>query len=137
MTESDKVEIGAKLIAAAEEDELPFLGWKEASDSDKRVALIKALKAGNVAFADVISGPIGSELRTETNFVDLTLAEALAVFATQSAEDVCRFVIDHVGGVISALITSLQTQGAIFVRAGLTWKHWATSASTRRTPSQR
>ena len=75
-------------------------------------SLIKALKAGNVAFADVISGPLpGSGLRTETNTVDLTVADALEVFATQSATDVCRFVIARVDGVISALITSLKTRG--------------------------
>ena len=111
MTERDAAKIGAALIEAAERDELPFLHWKEASDSDKRVALIAALKAGNVAFADVIGGPLGPGLRTETNTVDLTVADALEVFATQSATDVCRFVMNRVDGVISALITSLKTRG--------------------------
>ena len=87
MTERD---IGAELITAAERYEFPPFRWKEASDSDKRLALITALKAGNVTFAEVIGGPFGPDLRTETNTVDLTVAEALEVFATQSATGVCR-----------------------------------------------
>ena len=110
MTERDAAKIGAALIAAAETDEFPFLGWKEVSDSHKRLALITALKAGNVPFADVIGGPLSPDLRTEAN-VDLTVADALEVFATQSAPEVCGCVIDRVDDVISALISSLQTRG--------------------------
>ena len=103
MTESDAAKIGAELIEAAETDELPFLGWEEASGSDKRVALIKALKAGNVPFADVVGGPLGAGLRTETNTVDLTIEDALEVFATQSAKGVLEFIIERVDGVISSV----------------------------------
>ena len=110
MTERDAAKIGAALIAAADTDELPFLGWKEGSDSDKRLALITALKAGNVPFADVIGGPLSPDLRTEAH-VDLTIADALEVFSTQSAPEVCGCVIDRVDDVISALISSLQTRG--------------------------
>ena len=111
MIERDASKIGAELIAAAETAEIPSRGWNEASDSDKHLALITALKAGNFNFAFLIAGPLGLGLRTETNTVDLTVADALEVFATQSATDVCRFVMNRVDGVISALITSLKTRG--------------------------
>ena len=103
--------IGAELIAAAKTAEIPPRGWNEASDSDKHLALITALKAGNFNFAFLIAGPFGAWLQTETNTADLTVADALEVFATQSAKGVLEFIIERVDGVISALIASLRKQG--------------------------
>ena len=74
---------------------------------DRRLALIEALKAGDLATADMLQ-PWAPLFREEMDAVDLTVEDALEVFRHQAQSDVVWFINERVDGVIPALIAALE-----------------------------